>query len=222
MLYLVAAICAVLCFFAAKGSVIAFQKSKFAAGGGAGTIAAKNAEIEKIGLSLIDLLQYENSYATGPQYRSLKDQLTSTKEVIAQQQAQLKQIETALTTAQKNVEEKEAQQQEVKTLKEEDEAKLIELLTAHETLSAEAISLESELAETLRNVEEMLKGTTLTEQEKEILNEFNETLFNASARLRDLMTEYSVVKERLEGLQGQFKDLEEEYTRLVEQQLGVT
>jgi hypothetical protein len=36
------------------------------------------------------------------------------------------------------------------------------------------------------------------------------------------MTEYGVVKERLEGLQGQFKDLEEEYTRLVEQQLGVS
>ena len=77
------------------------------------------------------------------------------------------------------------------------------------------------LALSLKNLEELLAGTDLTPQERDIVSEFNESLVSAGARLRDLMTEYQVVKERLEGLQGQFKDLEDEYTRLVEQQLGV-
>jgi chromosome segregation ATPase len=220
MFYIIAAVCSLITLGAALGSIIGYRK--YAASGGGGQIEGKNASIDKLGKDLESLIQYENSYATKGQHKTLLGLLSDAKDVFAKQQAQLKEIEAALSKAQKAVEEKEVQQQEVKTLKEEDETKLIELLTTFETLSSESITLEGELAATLKNVEEMLASATLTDQEKEILTEFNETLFSASSRLRDLMTEYGVVKERLEGLQGQFKDLEEEYTRLVEQQLGVS
>ena len=219
MFFVVAIICSFLTVGIAIGSILGYRK--FGSNGGSGEIATKTNAIEKISAELLGLAAFEASYGTAKQNTTLQGELTQARDIFAKQQAQLKEIEASLVKAQKAVEEKEAQQQEVKTLKEEDETKLIELLTTFETLSSESITLESELAHTLKNVEEMLSSATLTDQEKEILTEFNEALFSASSRLRDLMTEYGVVKERLEGLQGQFKDLEEEYTRLVEQQLGV-
>ena len=60
----------------------------------------------------------------------------------------------------------------------------------------------------------------LTAEQQQVLEELSNTLTEAGSRMRDLLTDYAMVKERLDGLNGQHHDLEEEYTRLVEQQLG--
>ena len=219
MFYIYALIFSLLTAGALIGAIVAYRK--FASGGGAAAMKQKNAEIELITDQIKDMIQYENGYASPLQSEQVHLQITELREAFATQSQQLKEIEESLGKAQKAAEEKESRQQEYKTLKEEDEVKLTELLTVYETLSEESVALEQELALSLKNLEEMLAGTNLTAQERDILTEFNDSLLSAGGRLRDLMTEYQVVKERLEGLQGQFKDLEDEYTRLVEQQLGV-
>ena len=220
MLYIIALVLVAVCSAGAFGSSLAYKK--FAASGGSTAVAERNQTIETITEKLSGLSKFEESYATRPQFAFIKGELDDVKAAFAKQSQTLKEIEGSLSVAQKKVEEKETQQQELKTLKEEDETKLIDILTVFETLSQESMSLEQELAQSLKNVEEMLAGTTLSNEQRGILTEFNEALLSASSRLRDLVTEYQVVRERLEGLQGQFKDLEEEYTRLVEQQLGIS
>ena len=54
----------------------------------------------------------------------------------------------------------------------------------------------------------------------QIFEDLNRALSDGGALLRDLITEYQSVNERLDMLRIQHEDLEEEYTKLVEQQLG--
>jgi len=132
----------------------------------------------------------------------------------------LKQIEEKLSSAQKNIEEKEAHHQDVKTSKAEDEAKLQALLQKHQALASEAISLEQQLATSLKDLDSLMSSVPMTESQKAAFVLLSESLTESGSRLRDLLTEYKTVHERLEGLQAQLLDLESEYTRLIEQQLG--
>jgi chromosome segregation ATPase len=219
MLYLIALIGALLSAGITYGAVT-FGK-KVLAGSKGSARKEKEQKIAQITSQLSGLSRFLDGYASPLQLKSVDNQLNELKESFAAQKKQLAETEALLATAQKNVEVKETQQQELKTLKEEDESKLVELLTKYETLSEEAVALEQQLANAMKNLEELLSTATLTDIEKDLLKQLNEAVISASGRLRDLMTEYGVVKERLETIQGQFKDLEEEYTRLVEQQLGV-
>ena len=219
MLYLIAFI-GVLISAGITYATVIYGKKILASNKGS-TRREKESKIAEITSHLSGLSRYLDGYASPLQLKSVDAQLNDLKESFATQKKQLAETESLLATAQKNVEAKETQQQELKTLKEEDEAKLIELLSKYETLSDEAVALEQQLATAMKNLEELLSTATLTDIEKDLLNQLNEAVISASGRLRDLMTEYGVVKERLETIQGQFKDLEEEYTRLVEQQLGV-
>jgi predicted nuclease with TOPRIM domain len=60
----------------------------------------------------------------------------------------------------------------------------------------------------------------MTQSQREMFLGLQSTVEEAGARLRDLLMEYQTVNERLNMLRQQHSDLEEEYTRLVEQQLG--
>jgi predicted nuclease with TOPRIM domain len=66
----------------------------------------------------------------------------------------------------------------------------------------------------------MLSELQLTLDQRAVLEELNNALISAGSRLRELLTEYSSVNQRIQALQQQLKDLEDEYTKLVEQQLG--
>lgn len=176
--------------------------------------------IENTTSQLNEIIQFSDSYASKGQLESVVNQLEEVKVAVETQKSTLKEIERKLDTAQKQVEEKETHQQDLKTVKEEDEKKLQELLEQYEATSSESISLEQKLALSLKNLDTMMGEIGGNPEHKAILEELSNALTNSGSRLRDLITEYEVVHERLESLQVQFKDLEEEYTRLVEQQLG--
>lgn len=177
-------------------------------------------QITSITDELDKILTFEKAYATPGQRDAINSQIEEVKSSIEGQKKSLKEVEDTLAKAQKQVEEKEVHQQEMKSVKEEDEKKLQAVLESHEQLQSESMALEQELAQSMKNLEEMLKSGDFTEEQKNLLRELDESVAQAGGRLRDLITEYDVVKERLETLQLQHKDLEDEYTRLVEQQLG--
>jgi hypothetical protein len=181
----------------------------------------KTAQVIEITKTLESLEQYIDGYASSAQLNTIELQFAELKEAFEAQRKLLTDTEASLANAQKSVETKEIQQQEQKSLKEDDEKKLTDLLAKYESLADESVALEQELANAMKNLEDILATATLTDVERDLLTQFNDAVIAASSRLRDLMTEYNVVKERLETIQGQFKDLEDEYTRLVEQQLGI-
>jgi len=160
------------------------------------------------------------NFASKAQIDSVSSQAAELIGLLESQKGVLKEIEEKLETAQKNVETKESQQQEMKSAKEEDELKLEELMSHFETVSSESVNLEQELAQSLKSVDGLLVEIPLTADQKIVFQELSNALTAAGGRLRDLITDYQAVRERLENLKLQHQDLEDEYTKLVEQQLG--
>lgn len=171
-------------------------------------------------VALRDLLKFKDSYASKAQYQKIETLLQAANADFTKEKATLKEIESKLDNSQKLVSEKETQQQEIKSAKLEDENKLNELLTKHEELSNQAIALEQKLAQSMKNLDNLLNELELTQDQKAVLQDMSNSLTSAGARIRELLTEYNGVNERLQMLKQQHLDLEDEYTKLVEQQLG--
>lgn len=177
-------------------------------------------EIPKILDEAKGLLEQADRFASRPQLDFVIEQVQAAQAGLDNEKSNLKNIETRLEQAQKDVETKEASQQELKSSKEEDENQLQELLARAETIASEALALEQRLAASMKNLDQLLQEVDLTPDQRGMLEELQRAFTDASSRLRDLLMEYNTVKDRLMVLKQQHKDLEEEYTRLVEQQLG--
>lgn len=177
-------------------------------------------KIEEITAKLDEFLKFGGNFASQGQLDSVSKLLDEGRSDLSSQKASLKEIETKLDSAQKTVEEKESVQQELKSAREEDENRLKELLGRYEEVSSESIALEQRLAASLKNLDVILDEIDLTQDQKAVFEELQSAMTNSGSRLRDLLTEYETVNERLNVLQTQHSELEEEYTKLVEQQLG--
>jgi len=177
-------------------------------------------QILEVEANIADLMQYVNSYASKGQFDTLVNMLDGVKTDLETEKGALSEIETKLDSAQKDVEGKEGLQQEIKSAKEEDEELLEGLLGNYSEISDESISLEQKLAASLKNLDHMMEEMELTAEQKAVIENLTNTLTSAGGLFRNLITEYSSVKERLDMLKQQHDDLEDEYTRLVEQQLG--
>ncbi len=155
------------------------------------------------------------------QLTRLVEQAEEFVQALEAQKQLIKDLEVRLEKAQKDVETKEGEQQEMKSAKEEDEKRLSEITAAYDTYSSQSVALEHELAASLKNLDTMIVEIPMTADQKAVFQELSNALTTASARLRDLLIDYQSVYERLEGLKSQHADLEEEYTKLVEQQLSM-
>ena len=177
------------------------------------TLRGMDAELEQ-------LAKHTGSFASRGQFDTLVSMVEQAQADLEKEKGSLKEIESRLDVAQKDVEQKEFQQQELKSAKEEDEIKLQELLESFENISSESISLEQQLAQSLKNLDSILEELEVNEEQRAVFDDLSQSLTTSGGLLRELITEYSSVNERLNILREQHEDLEEEYTRLVEQQLG--
>jgi predicted nucleic acid-binding Zn-ribbon protein len=160
------------------------------------------------------------AFASKAQIDSVETQTRDIGEALEKQKALLKEIEQKLETAQKDVETKEGAQQEMKSAKEEDEAKLMQITSQFNTVKSDSVALEQELSTSLKSLDAMMNEVPMTADQRAVFQELSNAITSASSRLRDLITDYQSVNERLENLRAQHQDLEDEYTKLVEQQLG--
>ena len=197
--------------FAVRAQILAQSGGAIQEAAAAVKVVAENAKAETV---------YAKSYASTNLLEQLTTQVVTVKSELEAETGKLKAIENRLDTAQKDVEQRETAHQELKTAKEEDEAKATALLAEYSGLSTGAVSLEQKLASSMKNLDQIMGEIELTQDQKKVLTELSDSLLNAGSRLRDLLTEYKQVNDRLEMLKQQHVDLEEEYTRLVEQQLG--
>lgn len=165
-------------------------------------------------------LDRSKSLISNKQFSAVQSQLSSLESSIAHERAQLAKVEETLLKSQQNVEERENNHQNMKIAKMDEDERVEQLLAKHETLSAESMQLERSLAESMKNLDSLLNEAELTENQKSLLKDLQVALEAGGARLRELISEYESVKTRVETLKQQHLDLEEEYTRLVELQLG--
>lgn len=178
------------------------------------------AEIRALLDSLEGMAGNTDAYVSKPQFDNLCAQVTSAKANLENEKSSLVSIERNLETAQKSVEGKETAQQEIKSAKEEEEDRLEELLANYAGISEESTHLEHRLAESMKNLDVIMTELKLTADQRSLLEELSKALTQAGSSLRDLLMEYQSVNTRLQNLKQQHADLEDEYTKLVEQQLG--
>jgi chromosome segregation ATPase len=200
------------------GAVIASKK--LSGSGSSATLTELTAKAQTLGDELKAHLLQSGPFASKAQLASVNEQTTDVVEGLEKQKALLKEIESKLESAQKDVESKEAVQQEMKSAKEEDETKLMEVTSKFGTISSDCVALEQELSSSLKSLDTMLAEVPMTSDQRAVFQELSSAMTAGGSRLRDLLTDCQAVNERLENLRLQHQDLEEEYTKLVEQQLG--
>lgn len=193
------------------------RKMKATAGGSQQELVSR---VEEADRQIAERLASLENVASRAQLDAVIEQIAELDGALQGEKNALKEIEAKLETCQKEVETKEASQQDIKSSKEEDEAKLAALLASFADISNESMLLEQNLANSMKHVDRLLDELELTEGQRAMLQALSEALLAAGSRLRDLITEYDGVNQRLKALTEQHKDLEEEYTKLVEQQLG--
>jgi septation ring formation regulator EzrA len=139
---------------------------------------------------------------------------------IAEQRSLLETISQRLEKARIDVEERELAQQEARAMREEDEVIIAQVTNNYSLFSTESVTLEHTLAESLKTLDAMTTELQMTPDQQAVFSELSNALTSASAQLRDVIVDYQNAHERLENLRSQHKDLEAEYSKLVEQQLG--
>ena len=176
--------------------------------------------IEGANSEIAALLNSKDSFVGPGQFTSIQKKKDDLSADMEKERGALKQIEQKLDGAQKMVEQKETEQQEIKAAKESDTLRLQELLVNYEDISRQSMTLEQKLATSLKNLDSILNELEMTQAQREMFEQLQSVVNESGARMRDLIMEYQTVNERLQMLRQQHSDLEEEYTRLVEQQLG--
>ena len=185
--------------------------------------AEKDTLVEKItevGKVLDYLSGFVDIYTSKAQLDTAETNLVTMQADLDKARDQLKQAETKLEVAQKNVDQKEAAQQELKSAKEDEQSKLDNLAAQYEQVSSESVELEKKLANSLKHLDAIMSELQMTQAQRDIMQALSNALTTAGSRLRDVIGEYQTINARLESLKQQHLDLESEYTKLVEQQLG--
>lgn len=188
--------------------------------GGAGEMDALKEKIEATSSAVLDLVKFKDSYVSQSQCDTLIKMKDDLGVDLQGEKARLKTIEAKLDEIQKNVETKEFQQQEVKSSKEEDAVKLINFLGDYHENSSPSVKIEQKLAAALKTLDQIISSGQFPEDQKGALSDLQTAMTTAGSALRGLITEYDGLFERLSQLKAQHQDLEDEYTKLVEQQLG--
>lgn len=154
------------------------------------------------------------------QLEGIREKRAKLADQVTEARALLIDLEAKLKTTQDSVKEKEEKQQALKASKLEEESKLADIVASYEVLSGESVKLEKKLAESMQQLDSLENEVQMTEKQKDALHKLSSVLSGAGERMRELITEYEAVHQKVVELQKQYVDLEDEYKRLVEQQIS--
>jgi chromosome segregation ATPase len=182
--------------------------------------AALRDESQALENQLIEVLSEQGRFASKGQIQSLISQTETFLASIRDHKGLMNTLSERLDKARKDVQEREGQQQEIRAMREEDEEIIIQVTSNYNQFSHESVTLEHTLAESLKTLDAMSSEIKMSPDQQAVIQELSNALTSASSQLRDVIVDYQNAHERLENLRSQHRDLENEYTKLVEQQLG--
>lgn len=188
-----------------------------------GASSAANEAIEQVKSKVAEL----ESAAPNPKLYVSKKQIQYVEQIIAEtldavqaERSNLEKIEKTLEDARREVEQREAEQQEHKVGQEEEERMLEELLARFDQIQSECQVLEENLANSLKRLDQVLEEMELTQDQQSLVQELSQALEQSGGLLMEMMAEHKTISQKLSAIKSQLQALEEEYTRLVEQQLA--
>jgi chromosome segregation ATPase len=159
-------------------------------------------------------------FGSKQQLESVSAQLIEVHESIENERTELKNIENSLLASQNEVEERETKIHEIKGARQQEIKALEEVKQNFEKLSEQSTVLESNLQNSLVEIERLGSELELTQDQKDTLNEFSEIFQVALNDLTLLMAQADDSEERVKNLAQQYRNLEDEYTALVEKQFA--
>jgi len=169
---------------------------------------------------LVETLSEAGHVASKSQVEFLRQQCDAFRQAVAEQEKSLVDLVERVDQTRNGVQSKEGEQQELRAMKEEDEAAINTTLARYSEFSTESLSLEQKLAESLRTLDVMTSEIQMTTDQQAVFAELSNALTQASAQLRDVIIDYQNANDRLRNLSSRFTDLENEYSKLVDQQLA--
>ena len=183
-------------------------------------IAKLREEARALELKIVEFLSQESSFASKSQLKSLREHSIEFETLLSSQRDFRQSLEGKLKTLQATILERESANRELKIEKEGDDAAVVSVLSNYNQISTESVDLERRLADSLKTIDRLTNEVGITEDQKSVLDQLQSGLTNASAQLRDVIVAHQNIYERLDSLQNQYRELEAEYVKLVELQLG--
>jgi hypothetical protein len=177
-------------------------------------------ESAQLETKLVETLSNVDNFASKAQLAFIKTQAEAFQQAIRAQQEILNSLVERVDKARVDVQTRETVLEDLRAVSEEDQVAITQSLTSYSESSAESLSLEQKLAESLRTVDAMASEIQMTNDQQAVFCEFSNALTQASAQLRDVIIDYQNANERLSNLHSRFIDLENEYSKLVEEQLA--
>jgi len=177
-------------------------------------------EVQQVEEKLTSLVIDPNEHVSRAQFEYASESLGRLQSAISAARSELKTVEADLDTTQTEVEEREIKIQSLKGSKEEEAKLLLQIGQEFQLLNQEAENLQTNLSDSLENIKKLEGELTLTQEQSDQLAEFQKLVTNTVSRLKELAVEGQEVERRLKVLSQQYRSLEEEYTKLVEQQFA--
>lgn len=169
---------------------------------------------------LLSLTKESEQLISKQQLESIRQRRQELVEQMTEAKSLLKELDAKLKTSQQAVKHSESEQAKLKAVKVGDENKIAEIITTYESLNGLSIALEKKLAESMQQLDSLESEVQMTDKQRESLKKISSALSGAGERMRELITEYDTINKKLIELQQNYLDLEDEYKRLVEQQLS--
>ncbi|MFN8389572.1 MAG: hypothetical protein U0136_04715 [Bdellovibrionota bacterium] len=149
-----------------------------------------------------------------------EQEIAAVRADLAVESKKLADLDAQLTKLQAAVETAEAAHNELKKGKEDSDKLADEVRSKKDQLAAETKAIEGELAQSRAKLDVLSEEVSLTKDQKIALNSVTSSIDASSKQLLALSEVYTVAATRFSNLENQYRELEKEFTKLVEKELS--
>jgi len=193
--------------------------AKTQSSGASSKVSVLDEKIALITNSISIALEKFEPLSSASELESLDIKKETTLATLRDSENKLKALENALTKKQEEVNSAETSHNDLKRAKEASEILADEIVAKKSILEAEYQALEEELSQSLNQLEVLSSELNLTPQQQAGITKIENSLANSQKQLKILVHMYQQGSTRFTTLQDQYKDLEKEFTKLVEKEL---
>lgn len=194
--------------------------SKKQSSGASDQITSIDKTINELNTSIEAALSKFSELVSGDELDTLEKTKIELNNNLKTIETKLKSLDQALANKQKDVEKAESTHNELKRSKEAAQVLADELKSAKSLLENEHKALESELTQSLTQLETLSSELKINPQAEAGINKIKNSLTNSRTQLNNLIQVYKQGSTRFVNLQAQYHDLEKEFTKLVEKELS--
>lgn len=196
-----------------------FQKKKESTGSGENMVGIEG-EIQSMSDTIERGLSYCRDMIPYSKLKSRKADIERFNQQLSEERGKLEKLDKQVESLQGTIEVEESSHNELKKGKEEAGELAEQLRMNKDQLEGEYTRLEAELSRSLTEVSALSSEIEMTSDQKIACDKVQAGLENARLQLSTLADIYTQASTRFTNLENQYQELEGEFTKLVEKELG--